>query len=60
EARVAGVALSQAPAGDPPAAPVVPGSYATLTNGNERPRRTSSTRGRASRPPTAGGRARRA
>lgn len=38
EARVAGVALSQAPAGDPPAAPVVPGSYATLTNGNERPR----------------------
>lgn len=40
EARLADVALSQIPAGDTPAAPVVPTTYATLTNGNERPRQT--------------------
>lgn len=38
EARLADVSLSNAAVGDPPAAPVVPASYATLTNGSERPR----------------------
>ncbi|SCX62261.1 M48 family metallopeptidase [Variovorax sp. EL159] len=38
EARLGDVALSQAPAGEVPPAPVLPGTYATLTNGQERPR----------------------
>lgn len=38
EAQLAEVALSHAPAGEPPAAPVVPGTHATLTSGSERPR----------------------
>ncbi|MGJ7528656.1 M48 family metallopeptidase [Variovorax sp. GB1P17] len=38
DARLGDVALSQAPAGEVPPAPVVPGTYATLTNGQERPR----------------------
>ncbi|QNK68216.1 M48 family metallopeptidase [Variovorax sp. PAMC26660] len=38
EARLGDVALSQAPAGVVPPAPVVPGTYATLTSGQERPR----------------------
>lgn len=44
EARLAAVATSQAsepvpvPVGEPPAAPVLPASYATLPNGQERPR----------------------
>lgn len=39
EARLADVALTQqAPTGDVPAAPVVPATYTTLMNGQERPR----------------------
>ena len=38
EARLGNVSLSQAPAGEVPAAPVLPSSYATLPNGQERPR----------------------
>jgi hypothetical protein len=38
EARLGNVSLSQAPAGEVPAAPVLPSGYATLPNGQERPR----------------------
>ena len=38
EARLSNVSPSQPLSGDAPAAPVLPGSYATLANGQERPR----------------------